>query len=460
MYVQDTIVAPATAPGQGAVAIVRLSGVRALTILDSLWRPLRAGTKPEPRRMVLGEVIDPATGAILDRAIAVRMPGPRTFTGEDVAELHCHGGTYLVRRILGAAMAVGARMAEPGEFTRRAFLNGRIDLTEAEAIADLVAARGEGALRLALDQMTGLLGEKITKLRGQLISIRAHLEAEIDFADEDIDLPGRGEIASSVESLAEDVAVLHQSFVAGRIAREGARAVILGKPNAGKSSVLNLLLGIERSIVTAVPGTTRDVIEDSIQLGPLTLVLQDTAGVRESTDEVESIGIARTFRSLAEADLVLAVFDASRPLDPDDALVIERCHGRSGVALLNKCDLPPVIRPDDLRGAGLAMPIVPFSARRGDGLESLRTEIVRLAEEIAAPGVAAGVAISRERHRAALGRALQALAAARESLKAAMPPEIVAVDIGAAADALGEITGEIHSEDVLDVIFREFCIGK
>ena len=460
MYVQDTIVAPATAPGQGAVAIVRLSGPQALAILDSLWRPFRAGIKPEPRRMVLGEVIDPATGTLLDRAIAVRMPAPRTFTGEDVAEIHCHGGTYLVRRILAAAMAAGARMAEQGEFTRRAFLNGRIDLTEAEAIADLVAARSEGALRLALGQMAGALSERITKLRAQLISIRAHLEAEIDFADEDLDLPSRGEIASSLGELGEDVAILHQSFAAGRLAREGARAVIVGKPNVGKSSVLNLLLGIERAIVTAVPGTTRDVIEDSIQLGPLPLVLQDTAGVRESTDEVETIGIARTFRSLAEADLVLAVFDASRPLDADDALVVERCRGRSGVALLNKRDLPPVTSAENLRSAGLAMPIIPFSALRGDGLESLRIEVARQAEEIAGPGLAAGVVISRERHRAALGRALKALATARESLEARMPPEIVAVDIAAAADALGEITGEIHSEDVLDAIFREFCIGK
>ncbi len=460
MYVQDTIVAPATAPGQGAVAIVRLSGPRALAILDSLWKPLRSGIKPEPRKMVLGEIIDPATGAILDRAIAVRMPAPRTFTGEDVAELHCHGGMYLVRRILAAAMAAGARMAEPGEFTRRAFLNGRIDLTEAEAIADLVAARSEGALRLALGQMAGALSGKIAKLRDQLVSIRAHLEAEIDFADEDLDLPSRGEIASSIGRLADDVAILHQSFVVGRITREGARAVILGKPNVGKSSVLNLILGVERAIVTAVPGTTRDVIEDSIQLGPLQLVLQDTAGVRERADEVESIGISRTFSSLAEADLVLAVFDSARPLDAEDAMVIERCRGRSGVALLNKRDLPPVTSAENLRSAGLAMPIVPFSALRGEGLESLRTEIARLVEEMAAPGLASGVAISRERHRASLDRALKALSAAQESLRSAMPPEIVAVDVAAAADALGEITGEIHREDILDAIFREFCIGK
>ncbi len=460
MYVQDTIVAPATAPGQGAVAIVRLSGPRAIAILDSLFRPLRANADAEPRKMVLGEIVDPATGALLDRSIAVRMPGPGTFTGEDLAEIHCHGGMYLVRRILGAAMAAGARMAEPGEFTRRAFLNGRIDLTEAEAIADLVAAHGEGALRLALSQMAGALSEKISKLRDQLISIGAHLEAEIDFSDEDIDLPSRGEIASSVRALADDVAILHQSFAAGRITREGARAVILGKPNVGKSSVLNLMLGIERAIVTAVPGTTRDVIADSIQLGPLPLVLQDTAGVRESADEVENKGIARTFSSLAEADLVLAVFDSARPLDAEDAMVIERCRSRRGVALLNKRDLPPVTSAEDLRSAGLAMPIVPFSALRGDGLESLRREIAHLVEEIAAPGLAAGVAISRERHRAALARALEALSAALESLRASRPPEIVAVDVAAAADALGEITGEVHNEDILDAIFREFCIGK
>ena len=460
MYVQDTIVAPATAPGQGAVAIVRLSGTRARAILDSLFCPLRPNARLEPRKLVLGEVIDPETGALLDRAMAVQMPAPATLTGEDIAEIHCHGGVYLVRRILGAAMAAGARMAEPGEFTRRAFLNGRVDLTEAEAIADLVAARSEGSLKLALSQMAGALSEKITNLRSQIVSIRAHLEAEIDFSDENIDLPSRCEIASSIDGLRDDVAMLHQSFERGRMTREGARVAIIGKPNVGKSSLLNLMLGVERAIVTAVPGTTRDVIEEAMQLGACALVLQDTAGVRESVDEVENIGISRTYRSLSDADLVLAVFDCARPLDDDDRMVIERCRGRSGVAILNKGDLPPALDAASLRAAGVAMPIVPFSALRGEGLDSLRKEIVCLAEELAAPGLGAGVAISRERHRASLGRALNALSAARESFSSAMPPEIVAVDVAAAADALGEVTGEVHREDILDAIFREFCIGK
>lgn len=392
--------------------------------------------------------------------MAVRMSAPGTFTGEDVAEIHCHGGMYLVRRIVRAAMESGARMAEPGEFTRRAFLNGRIDLAEAEAIADVVAARGEGSLRLALAQMAGALSSRVTKLRGQLLSIRAHLEAEIDFSDEEIELPSRREIASSIGLLIEDVTTLHQSFQQGRITREGARAVIIGKPNVGKSSVLNLMLGVERAIVSAIPGTTRDVVEDTIQLGPWPIVLQDTAGLRESRDEVESIGIARTLGRLAEADLVLAVFDSARPLEDEDRIVIEQCREMSGIALLNKRDLRPTITADHLRAAGLTMPIVLFSALRAEGLESLRHEIAHLVEQIAAPGLGSDVAISRERHRAALARGLEALSAARKSLLAAMPPEIVSMDVATAADALGEITGEVHSEDILDVIFREFCIGK
>lgn len=459
MYVHDTIVAPATAPGQGAVAIIRLSGPEAIRILKTLWRPARGTGIPEPRKLRVGHAIDPDGGAVLDRAMAVLMPGPRSFTGEDVAELHCHGGSYLVRRIVGAALAAGARMAEAGEFTRRAFLNGRIDLTEAEAIADIVAARGEAALKLALDQMAGVLGDRITNLRRKVVSIRAHLEAEIDFSDEDIDLPSRGEIASSIEELEKDVAMLHESFDRGRLMREGARATIVGKPNVGKSSILNMLLGMERAIVSAIPGTTRDVIEDSVQIGPWRLVLQDTAGMRETDDEVERIGVHRTLSSLEKADLLLAVFDSSRALDAEDRLVIEQCRERSGVALLNKQDLPAIIDESDLRAAGLGMPVLPFCATKAQGIEELGEMIPQLLDKIAEPHEA-GVVISRERHHAAIARALKALYAARKSALSSMPPEIVAVDVALAAEALGEITGEVGTEDILDAVFKEFCIGK
>ncbi len=459
MYEQDTIVAPATPPGQGAVAIVRLAGPRAIEILHRLWRPARA-TEIQPRRLYLGEIRDPVSGASIDRTMAVLMPGPASLTGEDVAELQCHGGAFLVRRVLGLAIAEGARMAERGEFSRRAFLNGRLDLTEAEAVADLVSAEGEGALQQAINQLGGALKHRVCGLRREVIGIKAHLEVEIDFSDEDLKLPGRDQIGSQLERLAADVQILHDSFARGRLMREGARAAIIGKPNAGKSTILNLLLGIERAIVTPYPGTTRDVIEDSIQLGAYPLVLQDTAGIRDGTDPVERIGVERALHHAGEADLLIAVFDSSRPIEDEDLRVLAACGSRAGVAILNKSDLPAKISLDLLRERGLTMPALVFSAIRADGVAALRDELARILDALAGDHRGDAVAVSRERHRRALASARTALEAAIASVRTAMPPEIVAVDVTLAAEALGAITGEVSSEDVLDAVFAEFCIGK
>jgi tRNA modification GTPase len=459
MYVQDTIVAPASAPGPGAVAIVRLSGPSAIEILQSIWHQVRPGPL-QPRRLYLGDIRDPITGAMIDRAMAVIMPGPRSLTGEDVAELHCHGGPFLIRRVIGLATGCGARMAERGEFSRRAFLNGRIDLTAAEAVADLISARSESALTQALAHLSGALKERVGVLRDRLIAIAAHLEAEIDFSDEDIALPSRVEIASRIDALRADVSVLHASFARGRLMRDGARATIIGKPNAGKSSVLNALLGVERAIVTPIPGTTRDVIEDTIHIGPFPLVIQDTAGLRAGAGEVERIGIERTLAHAGEADLLIAVFDSSLPLQPEDLHILELCHGRAGVALLNKSDLPQAAGDKDLRDRGLTMPAVRVSALSGAGFEDLRHQLLGAIEALGGEHQGDAVAISRERHRDALERAQAALTAAADSARAAMPPEIIAVDTTLAADALGSIVGQVSSEDVLEAIFREFCIGK
>lgn len=460
MYTQDTIVAPATPSGRGAVAIVRLSGPRAIQIAKNLWHPLRRSAHITARHLYLGEIKDPATGRTLDRAMCVVMPGPRSLTGEDIAELHCHGGAYLVRKIVALAAGEGARIAGPGEFSRRAFLNGRMDLTEAEAIADLIDARGATAVDQSIAQLAGALKTRVTTLRQQLIAIRAHLEAQIDFSDEEIDLPSREAIAADVFTLAESVSFLHQSFLRGRIIREGARAAIIGKPNVGKSSILNLLLGVERAIVTAIPGTTRDLIEEPINLGDYSLVLIDTAGIRESTEEVERIGIARTSATVEQADLLIPVFDSSCPLDADDIAVIELVRRRNGVALLNKRDLPQQTSSADLSHQGLTLSVLDFCAVSGRGLGECREALAREIEKFAGESTGSQLAISRERHRDALARALVSLRQAQEGLTGRMPPEIVAVDIALAADALGSITGEVSSEDVLDAIFHEFCIGK
>jgi tRNA modification GTPase len=460
VYAPDTIVAPATAPGRGAVAIVRLSGPRALEILAAIWKPQHRSPL-KARRLALGQVIDPERGMPLDRAMAVIFPAPHSFTGEDVAELHCHGGPLLVRNVVALAMAHGARFAEPGEFTRRAFLNGRIDLTEAEAIDDLVSARSDAALAQALAQLSGALLKRIGEIRASIISIRAHLEALIDFSGEDIRMTPMSEIADDITNAIKNVASLHDTFRRGQIAHDGVRAAIVGKPNVGKSSLLNLLLGSERTIVSATPGTTRDVVEDSIRVGAYALTIADTAGLRETGDEIETYGIERARRAAADADLVLAVFDGSRNLDLDDAKVVDICRNRQTVAVINKGDLDHVIAPHHLEAAGLSARIVAVSALTGDGLETLREAMERAVEEIAgAPVSGADVAISRERHRVALALAIESLEHARASAAAAMPPEIVAVDVTAAADALARITGEVSTEDVLDAIFSEFCIGK
>jgi tRNA modification GTPase len=463
MYSDETIVAPATPPGRGAIAIVRLSGPRAIEIAQKLWHPRRESAQTVGRQLRLGEIREPFSGRTVDHAMCVLMPGPRTFTGEDIAELHCHGGVYLVRRILGLVAAEGARLAGPGEFSRRAFLNGRIDLTEAEAIADLIDARGASALHQSLAQLTGALATQVRSLREQLITIRAHLEAEIDFSDEDIDLPTREAIAADVAKLSETAQLLHQSFARGRVIREGARAAIIGKPNVGKSSVLNLLLGMERAIVTEVPGTTRDIIEESIDLGDYPLVLIDTAGMREGPELVERIGIERAREAARQAELLITVFDSSLMLEAEDVAVIELTQGRQGVALLNKCDLPQRLFANDLRRRGLGLRIMNFSAVTAEGLPQLREALVQEIDAIVggdAGDLTNQVVVSRQRHRQALANALEALHSAMSGLMQHMPPEIVAMDVALAADALGSITGEVSSEDVLDAIFREFCIGK
>ena len=471
MYAADTIVAPATASGIGAVAIVRLSGPRAFEILDAIFRPAQPA-ELAPRTMRLGDVVDPATGARIDRALAVVMPQPASLTGEDVAEIQCHGGPFVVRRIVALALDAGARLAEPGEFTRRAFLNGRIDLAEAEAVADLVAARSDSALANALSQLSGALSARVEELRAQVVAIRAHLEVEIDFSDEDIRLPSRREVAAEIERLIADVAMLHDSFARGLMMRAGVHATIVGKPNAGKSRLMNLLLGADRAIVTAIAGTTRDVIEDSVQLGPYALVLNDTAGVRESTDDVERIGIERTLRSARAADLLIAMFDASRPLESADLDVIRLTANRPGLAILNKRDLPAAISADDLRAHGLRIPILPFSAidleqaaapaRRADqsNRRASSAQPRRHQDQVKPHSHAKS---NRNLPRASSRRARDGSGSPQERPRSAlslMPPEIVAVDIMAAAAALASITGEVSSEDILDAIFQNFCIGK
>ncbi len=455
----DTIAAIATPPGQGGVAIVRVSGPQAQEIVGSLFRG-GDGALVEPRRIYVGRILDCPGGAPIDQVLAFAMPGPRSYTGEDVVEVQCHGGSIVCRRILEAVLAAGARPAAAGEFTKRAFLNGRLDLVQAEAVADLIAARSEAGLRLARSQLEGHLSARVTGLRAAILAARALCEAAIDFSEED-------DIAElAPERLEREVAVvrraleaLAQSFERARVRYEGARAVLIGKPNAGKSSLLNALAGRDRAIVTAVAGTTRDVVETLVTLADVPVIVADTAGMRETSDVVEQLGVERSRAALADATCVIAVFDGSRPLDVDDRLVAAAIEGTPVVAALNKSDLAAQVTTPEVSALVGGAAIVEVSALTGVGVEALAAAI-SAALATPADGGEDEIAIFRVRHRDAVRRAALDLTRAEAALAERAPAELVASDLGAAAAELGSITGEVTSEEILDRVFAEFCIGK
>jgi tRNA modification GTPase len=384
------------------------------------------------------------------------MPAPRSYTGEDVVELHCHGGEVIARSVFAAVLAAGARAAERGEFTLRAFLNGKLDLAQAESVADLIAARTERAMRVAAQHLGGALSRSVEALRERLIGMAANLEASIDFSDEDVGELPRARLAAEARSIAQALEDLAASQTHGRILREGLRVAIVGKPNVGKSSLFNRLLESERAIVTPIPGTTRDVIEESVDIEGVAVVLADTAGLRPDADQVERIGIARSREQMASADLVITVFDCSRQWDEEDESVLNATRHRSRVLLINKVDLDA--EPSFGRALEALSPVVRFSALSGAGIDDLRGELLRAADFPRSD--VGGVIVTRERHRVALDDARAAVLHAEDSLSMGAPPDIVAVDILVALDHVGEITGRTSPEDVLDRIFREFCIGK
>ncbi len=454
----DTIAAIATPLGQGGVAIVRLSGPEAHAIVARL---LERGDRPlAPRQIYVGRLRDQPGGRSLDEVLVFAMRAPRSYTGEDTAEIQCHGGSVVTRRVLQAVIEAGARPAAPGEFTRRAFVNGRLDLAQAEAVADLIAARSDAAQRLAWSQLEGHLSARVETLRAALLEARALCEAAIDFPDEDVPELGDARLGRELARVREEIAALAGTFERTRVRYDGARAVLVGRPNVGKSSVLNALAGRERAIVTPVAGTTRDVLEASITLRGVPVVIADTAGIRETEDAVERVGVERAHAALMDAGCVLAIFDRSRPLEGADESVAAAVRGRPAIAVLNKRDLPAAIAPGDVSALfGAAPPIVELSALTGEGLDELETAIARM--------LLAGsdareeeVGIFRERHRDAAQRAALDLARAERALSSHAPLELVASDLTAAAETLGSITGIVTSEDVLDRVFAEFCIGK
>ncbi|HKA35040.1 MAG TPA: tRNA uridine-5-carboxymethylaminomethyl(34) synthesis GTPase MnmE [Candidatus Binatia bacterium] len=458
MYREDTIAAVATPPGEGGVAIVRLSGPDAERIAREIFS--RAGGKDGALRshtLHRGSIRDPKTGALVDECLAVLMRKPKSYTGEDVVEFHCHGGQLVTRRVLELALARGARQAEAGEFTKRGFLNGRVDLAQAEAVLDLIQARTETGMRLALEQMHGGLSQWVATLREELLDILAEVEAAIDFSEEEIEHLPKQKLISNIDALKDRIAGIVASYEWGRLHREGARVCIAGRPNVGKSSLLNALLGAERVIVTPVPGTTRDVIEESVNLGGLPVALWDTAGIRDTDNPIERAGIDFTRRHLEAADAALVVVDGTEAHTAEDEALMKAVRGKKGLLVLNKNDLPERLDRSWLAEAAPDKAVVSVSAKSGAGLDELKSSLRELL--LAAPSEPE-IVLTNVRHKAALERSIAGLAAALPLLDRRMPPEIVAVELLEAKRGLEEVVGMVDNESVLEHIFTKFCIGK
>lgn len=460
LLADDLIAAVATPLGEGAIAIVRVSGRGAIELVEKAFRPKKARGKLSElpsHRMVLGHIVDEEGNAV-DEVLVCPMRAPNTYTREDLVEIHCHGGIVSVRRILDIVLGLGARLAEPGEFTKRAFLNGRIDLAQAEAVLDIIRAKSRMGAELALRQLGGSLSQAIGELRRRLQGLLAAVEAGIDFP-EDVDVSCE-EIMMETGELIGEIERLMGTEEVARIYREGLAVVLLGKPNVGKSTLLNRILGEQRAIVTDIPGTTRDIIEESVSIKGVPVRIIDTAGIRSDPGLIESIGIERARDAVERSDIVVAVFDATQELDEEDKRIAEMLSGKRCVVALNKVD-SGVRRTStrDLREMlGASVPIVEISAKEGIGIESLEERIV---EAVSGSGcIAEGAVITRRRHKEALKRACQSLEAARKGLADGVPMECVAVDLWEAWERLGEITGESLSEEVIDRIFEEFCVGK
>lgn len=458
MYVTDTIAAIATPPGEGAIAIVRLSGADAERIAHEVFVPSAGAlTGFASHKLYHGHVRDPRTQRVCDEVLLALMRGPRSHTGEDIVEIHCHGSPTVVRSVLRLVLSRGARHAAPGEFTRRAFLNGRLDLAQAEGVLELIQAHSEKAARVALGQLEGGLSGKVAALRESLLEILVQIEAAIDFPDEDIVLAHRGELLERLDELIEKVDNLIASYGWGKLIREGVRVCIVGRPNVGKSSLLNALLGEERAIVTSMPGTTRDFIEESIDLEGLPVVLCDTAGMRAGAEGVEQIGVERTRGKIQESDGVLLVLDGSEPVTADDLKAMHAVSSKSGLVAFNKADLPPQPAPRALPELLPDWPQVSVSAVTEEGLDALRR---RLRQCFVDTSAEPELIVTNLRHKAALEQARDNLWAAYCALQQSLPPDLVAVDLQGARDSLAELIGTVTNDDVLDKIFSQFCIGK
>ena len=456
MYLSDTIAAVSTPVGEGGIAVIRISGPDSLQVLNSIFKRKNDGGLLS-HRFYYGKIVSPETGVVIDEAMCVFMRAPKSFTCEDVVEVQCHGGTLIIRQILALVLRQGVRLAEPGEFTRRAFLNGRIDLVQAESVIDLIRAKTETSVAVARQQSEGALSAAFAKIRDNVRQSLALVEAYVDFPDEDMGERDTRQFLEHLDVAASLADSLIASYEEGRVIRDGVSVIIAGKPNVGKSSLLNTLLKEKRAIVTSVPGTTRDLIEEVVNLKGLPVKLLDTAGIRDSDDPVEREGVNLALGRIPTADLVLYMLDSSRPFDNDDRLVADSLSGTRVLVVLSKSDLPSHFDlPPDLQ----SFPSVSISTSTGEGVESLKQLITDLFLHGKAVDSRGCTLLTKARQRdvlSAVSAVLKSLAGSTEKLSQS---ELVALDLREALDLLGQITGETTPDDILDLIFSQFCIGK
>lgn len=458
----DTIAAISTPPGEGGIGIVRISGPRALNIGLSVFRFARLRGKPKSHYLYYGHVVDPGTGEVVDEALFSYMAAPRTYTREDVVEINCHGGILPLGKTLGLVLAAGARAAQPGEFTQRAFLNGRLDLAQAEAVIQLIRAKTETALKLGIGQLKGNLSREIMAIRKRLLAVLAHIEAAVDFPEhQDVEDMARERLQEEIAAAMERLQALLATADRGRIMREGLKTAIVGRPNVGKSSLLNSLLDEQRAIVTDIPGTTRDVLEESINIAGIALNIIDTAGIRQATDEVEKMGVARTRQVLEKADLVLFMLDGSCGFTLEDREIYDILGDKPVIVILNKADLVKDVAAEleKIKKEVPGVPVVAMSLLENTGLDELEKAIIGIVfsgkAEAAEP-----VMVTTVRHKNALQRAYYALCDLQDALYEGFETDLLAIDLYTALDALGEITGESVRSELLTEIFSTFCIGK
>jgi tRNA modification GTPase len=459
MLQQDTIAAISTPPGEGGIAVIRVSGSEALAIASRLFHG-RGGddiTSLPGYSVRYGEFID-AQGAVVDDGLLTLFRAPRSYTGEDTVELSCHGGGATTARVLQLALESGARPAEPGEFTLRAFLNGRLDLAQAEAVSDVIRARTETARRVARRHLDGALSEAVFRCKEELIGILAAIEVTIDFSDEVGDLE-YGPLLARIQAVKAEIEHLLATADRGRVLREGLRIAIVGRPNVGKSSLLNRLLGTERAIVTPIAGTTRDLLEEAANLGGVPVTLVDTAGIRATEDVVERIGVARAQAAAEEADVVLLVFDASSGITAEDRGLLDRIPANVPIVrALNKSDLPPA---NGVTAGEPDLPLIRVSALTGDGMAPLEQALLQaVGAGLDGADAAASVVVTNVRHSHALQQASASLMQAEQTTLQRMPGDFIAIDVRGALDALGQITGETVNEEIIHRIFHDFCVGK